>query len=146
MKAAIQRVREAKVTVEGKIVAQIGAGMLVLLGVAADDTEEKAKWLARKIADLRIMSDAVGKMNLSVKDTGGDILVVSQFTLLAETVRGNRPSFTTAAQPEKAERLYQLFVEELRNLGISKVETGQFLAHMEVSLVNDGPVTIVLDV
>lgn len=145
MKAVIQRVREAKVLVEGKTVAQIGSGLLVLLGVAAGDTEGEAKAMARKVADLRIISGAAGKMNLSVKDVKGEVLVVSQFTLLADTAKGNRPSFTQAASPERAEKLYQLFVRELRERGIDRVETGKFRAYMEVSLINDGPVTIVLD-
>lgn len=145
MKAVVQRVKEAKVSVSGVSFSQIGQGLLVLLGVAVEDTEGEAKALARKVADLRIMSDAVGKMNLSVRDVQGEVLVVSQFTLLADATKGNRPSFTAAATPVRAEELYQMFVEELKNLGIDRVATGQFRAYMEVSLVNDGPVTLVLD-
>lgn len=144
MKVVIQRVREASVSVEGKLISKIGLGLLVLLGVAEGDTEEQAQKLAKKIADLRVMADREGKMNLPVKDVGGSILVVSQFTLLADTSRGNRPSFVGAAEPKRAKELYELFVKELAGLGIP-VKTGEFGAYMGVSLVNDGPVTIVID-
>ena len=122
----------------------IDGGFLVLLGVARGDGEGEAVWLADKVGGLRVFEDEAGKMNLSLQDTGGSVLVVSQFTLLADCRRGRRPSFTEAAPPEEAERLYGRFVERLREVGL-KVETGVFQAHMAVSLVNDGPVTLWLD-
>lgn len=145
MKAVIQRVKEASVSVKGKKIAEIGQGLLVLLGVAEGDTEEQAQKLAKKVAALRIMADEQGKMNLSVADVGGELLVISQFTLLADTSRGHRPSFIKAAEPEKARKLYELFVEELRKLDIP-VRTGKFGEYMQVDLVNDGPVTILLEI
>lgn len=145
MKAVIQRVKIGKVTVGNQVVGEIGRGLVVLLGVRKKDGEKEAKFLAKKIANLRILSDEQGKMNLSLKDIGGEILVVSQFTLIADTKRGNRPSFINAAPPELAEELYLKFVKELKNQGIKKVATGKFGALMEVGLINDGPVTIILD-
>jgi D-tyrosyl-tRNA(Tyr) deacylase len=132
------------VEVEGSTVASIGRGLLVLLGVAVGDNEEQAAWLAAKIASLRIFEDAAGKMNLAVGEVGGSALVVSQFTLLADCRRGRRPSFTDAAPPEQADRLYGVFVQRLRESGVP-VETGVFQARMAVHLVNDGPVTLLLD-
>ena len=125
-------------------VAAIGKGLLVLLGVAAGDGEREAEWLADKIAGLRIFEDQAGKMNLSVQEVGGALLVVSQFTLLADCRKGRRPSFTAAAPPAEADRLYQVFVARLRSAGLA-AETGVFQAHMQVHLVNDGPVTVILD-
>jgi D-tyrosyl-tRNA(Tyr) deacylase len=144
VRAVVQRVREAAVSLAGDEAARIGPGLLVLLGVAADDTEEVADRLATKVAGLRILENEAGRMDRSVLDDGGAALVVSQFTLIADTRKGNRPSFTGAAEPELAERLYLLFCEKLRTRGVP-VETGVFDEHMEVALVNDGPVTIVLD-
>lgn len=144
MRAVVQRVTRASVEVEGSTVASIGRGLLVLLGVAVGDNEEQAAWLAAKIASLRIFEDAAGKMNLAVGEVGGSALVVSQFTLLADCRRGRRPSFTDAAPPEQADRLYGVFVQRLRESGVP-VETGVFQARMAVHLVNDGPVTLLLD-
>lgn len=144
MKACIQRVTRAEVRVEGAICGKIDAGMLILLGVAQDDSEKDSEILVSKIVGLRIFDDADGKMNLSLKDVQGEILVVSQFTLLADCRKGRRPGFTEAASPAKAEAFYKNFVRQLRNEGIS-VATGRFRAMMEVELVNDGPVTIWLD-
>lgn len=145
MRAVVQRVRRAEVEIAGASVASIGAGMLVLLGVAADDAQEDVLWLAGKVARMRIFADHADAMNCSVIDTGGEALVVSQFTLQASTKKGNRPSFIAAARPERAVPLYEAFVEELsREIG-REVPTGRFGADMQVSLVNDGPVTIVID-
>ncbi|HET7289327.1 MAG TPA: D-aminoacyl-tRNA deacylase [Thermodesulfobacteriota bacterium] len=144
MRAIVQRVKVARVEVDGETVGRIGEGMLVLLGAGKDDTEEDAEYLAEKILTLRIFEDAEGKMNLSVMDTGGGVLVVSQFTLYGDCRKGRRPSFDKAAPPETAERLYVLFVAELRERG-AKVETGRFRAMMDVHLVNWGPVTLMLD-
>ncbi len=144
MRAVIQRVKEARVEVEGEVVGRIGEGVLVLLGAGKDDTGEDVRYLAEKILSLRIFEDAEGKMNLSVTDTGGGVLVVSQFTLYGDCRKGRRPSFDKAARPEIAERLYELFVSELRERG-AKVETGRFRAMMDVHLVNSGPVTLMLD-
>jgi D-tyrosyl-tRNA(Tyr) deacylase len=130
--------------VEGETVGQIGAGLLVLLGVSKADTEAAADYLAEKIVGLRIFEDAEGKMNLSVQDSGGAVLVISQFTLYGDVRRGKRPSFDAAARPEEAERLYEYFVGKIRAAGL-RCETGQFRAMMEVELVNSGPVTILLD-
>jgi D-tyrosyl-tRNA(Tyr) deacylase len=144
MRACIQRVRRAQVTVAGEITGQIGLGQLVLLGVARDDTPSDAQALAEKLVGLRIFEDSDGKMNLALADIGGRMLVVSQFTLLADCRKGRRPSFTDAADPEMAQRLYQAFVDEVARLGI-EVATGRFREHMEIELLNDGPVTIVID-
>ena len=144
MRAVIQRVKEARVEVDGEVVGRIGEGMLILLGAGKDDTEEDVRYLAEKIAGLRIFEDTEGKMNLSVTDTGGQVLVVSQFTLYGDCRKGRRPSFDKAAPPETAERLYELFISEIRGRGV-KVETGRFRAMMDVHLVNSGPVTLMLD-
>ena len=145
MRAVIQRVTEASVTVDGKVTGAIGSGLLVLLGVGHADTEATAQALAAKIVKLRIFSDAEGKMNLSVEDVAGGVLVVSQFTLLADTRKGNRPSFTDAAPPEAGNRLYEEFCRAVAALGLP-VAQGIFGAHMDVRLTNDGPVTIVMDI
>jgi len=144
MRACLQRVSRAKVTVEEQICGQIGAGMLVLLGVAEGDTEAEARQLARKISSLRIFEDDQGKMNRSIGEAGGAMLVVSQFTLLGDCRKGRRPSFIGAAQPEVAEELYRVFVDAVAAEGI-ETATGQFRQHMEVELLNDGPVTMVID-
>ncbi len=144
MRAVVQRVRRASVSVEESIVGEIGDGLLVLLGIAQDDTESDVKYLAEKITQLRIFDDAEGKMNLSLMETGGALLVVSQFTLYGDVRRGRRPSWIEAAQPETAEPLYEKFVAEARRC-VRKVETGSFRRMMQVELVNDGPVTILLD-
>ena len=143
MRVVVQRVRRARVTVADETVGQIGAGLLVLVGVAEDDGEEEADALAGKVARLRVFGDEAGKFDRSVVDAGGAVLAVSQFTLIADTRKGNRPSFSHAARPERAEPLFDRFCASLRELGPA-VETGRFGAHMEVELVNDGPVTIVL--
>jgi D-tyrosyl-tRNA(Tyr) deacylase len=145
LRIVLQRVKEASVTVEGNRISSIGPGLLLLVGVAHGDDETEADWLAEKLAGLRIMADEEGKMNLSVRDVGGAVLAVSQFTLLADTRKGKRPSFVGAAPPEEAARLFDYFCERLRAAGVSQVETGRFGAMMDVALVNDGPVTIVLE-
>ncbi len=146
MKAVIQRVKEASVTVNGDVVSSIGQGLLVLLGVANGDDSAKADWMVRKIAQLRIFEDGGDHMNLSVEDVGGSVIVVSQFTLFADCRKGNRPSFIEAASPEFADAMYREVVEKLRaRLGEGRVGTGVFRAHMEVRLLNDGPVTIQLE-
>jgi len=144
MKAIIQRVKKASVRVEGETIAQIGPGILVLLGVGAGDGRKDIEYLAEKISGIRIFEDEQGKMNLSVADIGGEMMVVSQFTLYADCRKGKRPSFTEAAPPGEAERLYLEFARLLREKGL-KVAEGRFQARMEVDLVNDGPVTIILD-
>ena len=144
MKAVVQRVSEARVDVAGETVGAIGGGMLVLLGVEKGDGEGDAAWLAEKIAGLRIFEDGEGKMNLSLKETGGAILAVSQFTLAGNCAKGRRPSFDTAAPPHDANRLYESFVTCLREISVP-VQTGIFQAEMAVHLVNDGPVTFILE-
>jgi D-tyrosyl-tRNA(Tyr) deacylase len=144
MRAVVQRVTRARVTVDDQVVGEIGNGLVVLLGVAHDDTKADADYLAPKIASLRIFDDGDGKMNLSVKEIGGGLLVVSQFTLYGDVRRGLRPSWSEAAPPEVAEPLYEYFVETTRK-HISRVATGSFRKTMQVELVNDGPVTIMLD-
>lgn len=145
MKAVIQRVTRAKVTVDGKVTGEIEKGFLVLLGVMNTDGEEQAKLLAKKVAEIRIFEDENEKMNLSLSQVGGSVLVVSQFTLCADISHGRRPSFTPSAAPAEANRLYEMFVGELRLNGIENVQTGIFGADMAVELVNDGPVTIIMN-
>lgn len=144
MRAVVQRVRRAEVTVDGNCLGRIGPGFVVLLGVARDDTEADAEFIADRILGLRVFADAAGKMNLALGAISGELLVISQFTLLADTSGGRRPSFIRAAPPELALPLYEHFLSLVRGRGV-KVGTGEFGAHMEVALVNDGPVTIVLD-
>ncbi|MBI2355536.1 MAG: D-tyrosyl-tRNA(Tyr) deacylase [Deltaproteobacteria bacterium] len=144
MKAVIQRVISASVVVDGETVGEIGRGILVLLGVEKGDDESKADWLAEKIVNLRIFSDTEGKMNLSLVDVGGGLLAVSQFTLAGNCAKGRRPSFDTAAPPDEGRRLYEYFATAARRLG-TPVATGIFQADMQVSLVNDGPVTFILE-
>lgn len=145
MKAVIQRVARAAVSVEGQTVGATGPGLLILLGVVKGDTEAEAALLARKTAALRIFTDEAGKMNRSVLDIGGGALVISNFTLCADTRRGNRPSFDPACEPERAEKLYEYFSEQLRAEGVASVANGRFGADMAVELLNDGPVTLLLD-
>ena len=144
MRAVVQRVSRASVAVEGKITGEIGRGFLVLLGVAKSDTAADADYLAEKISGLRIFEDSGGKMNLALADVNGAVLAVSQFTLHGDVRRGKRPSFDSAAHPDQARKLYEYFVERMRALGL-RCETGVFQAMMQVELVNDGPVTILLD-
>jgi len=144
MRAVVQRVSRAKVTVNDWVVGEIGTGLLVLLGVGHSDTDADASYLAEKIAGLRVFEDQAGKMNLSVVDVAGSVLAVSQFTLYGDMRRGKRPSFDAAAPPEPARRLYELFVERIRSTGL-RCETGRFQEMMQVELVNEGPVTILLD-
>ena len=144
MRACIQRVSRAQVTVGGEVCGQIGRGLLVLLGVADGDTEAEARQVALKIASLRVFEDDQGKMNLSLAEVGGQMLIVSQFTLLGDCRKGRRPSFDAAARPELAERLYEVFVRIVAEQGI-EVATGRFRQHMEVELVNDGPVTLLVE-
>jgi D-tyrosyl-tRNA(Tyr) deacylase len=145
MIALIQRVLESKVTVGAELIDKIDGGLLILLGVRQDDNEDEARYLAAKAANLRIFSDENLKMNISLLDNGLEALVISQFTLHADTRYGNRPSFTDAAEPVKANELYELFIQELRLLiGNDKVHKGEFGAMMKISLINDGPVTIIL--
>ena len=144
MRAVVQRVKESTVKTDNEIVGQIGSGLLVLLGVAKNDTAKDADYLANKIINLRIFEDRDGKMNRSLLETGGELLAVSQFTLLADCRKGRRPSFIEAAEPEKATDLYECFVNVVRAKGVA-VQTGRFRAMMEVALINDGPVTIIIE-
>jgi D-aminoacyl-tRNA deacylase len=144
MRAVVQRVSRAEVSVGGECLGRIGLGFAVLLGVARDDTESDAEFIADRILGLRVFADEAGKMNLAFGAIGGELLVISQFTLLADTSGGRRPSFIKAAPPEIAETLYERFLSLVRARGV-KVETGRFGAHMELALINDGPVTIILD-
>jgi len=145
MRAVIQRVREASVTVDGQVVSQIGQGLLVLLGIETADTAEDIAWLVPKIGNLRIFNDAGGVMNRSLMDTGGELIVVSQFTLMASTKKGNRPSYIRAARPETAVPLYETFVAAMEEFLGREVGRGVFGADMKVALLNDGPVTIWID-
>jgi D-tyrosyl-tRNA(Tyr) deacylase len=144
MRAVVQRVKSARVDVGGRTVGEIGKGLLVFLGVGQEDSEKDSEYLANKVAHLRIFSDEKGLMNLSVMESGGAVLVVSQFTLWADCIKGRRPSFTRAASPEEAKDLYEHFIRSLRSIGL-RVESGVFQETMEVHLTNDGPVTILLD-
>jgi D-aminoacyl-tRNA deacylase len=144
LRACIQRVSEAQVTAGGAVTGRIGRGLVVLLGVGQHDDDAELQWLAEKVVGLRIFEDDAGKMNRSLAEVGGAMLVVSQFTLYGDCRRGRRPSFTSAAPPEVAERVYESFVAVVKQLGI-EVATGRFRQHMQVSLVNDGPVTLWID-
>ena len=144
MRAVVQRVKQSSVKAGNEMVGQIGRGLLVLLGVARDDTADDADYMVNKIINLRIFEDQDGKMNRSLLDTGGELLAVSQFTLLADCRKGRRPSFVDAAEPQKATDLYERFVDLVRKKGIS-VQTGRFRAMMEVALINDGPVTVIIE-
>jgi len=145
MKAVLQRVSKAEVTINGKETRRSGKGLVVLLGVDPADTEQDADWLIKKITLMRIFRDSNGKMNLSVSDIKGSILLVSQFTLMASVKKGNRPSFDPAAAPEYAEKLYNYFLTELRKIPDIKTESGEFGADMKIALINEGPVTIIID-
>lgn len=145
MRAVIQRVNKSSVSVDGEVKGSVGKGFNVLLGVMEGDTEVQAELLAAKVAKLRVFEDEAGKMNKSVTDINGEILVISQFTLCADIRKGNRPSFTDSAAPDEANRLYEYFCSKLLENGVSKVETGVFAADMKVEIENDGPVTIVMD-
>lgn len=144
MRAVVQKVSSSKVTVDGEIIGKIDQGLMVLLGVTHDDTSKDVDYMVDKVTNLRIFEDEEGKMNLSLKDIGGDVLAVSQFTLYGDARRGRRPSFSDAARPEVANPLYEEFIEKVKTQGIN-VETGKFGAHMMVDLTNDGPVTILLE-
>ncbi len=145
MKIVLQRVNNASVSVDNEKISEIGPGLLLLVGVARGDGEAETDWLAEKVAGLRIFADADGKMNLDIREAEGEVLAVSQFTLLADTRKGKRPSFVDAASPEEARTLFDYFCEKLRAAGVRSVKTGSFGAMMDVELVNDGPVTIILE-
>ena len=145
MKLVVQRVSNAKVEVDGRVTGEIKQGFLVLLGVTHTDTKETADFLVKKLLNLRVFKDDEDKMNLSIQDIDGELLIVSQFTLYADCKKGNRPSFIDAAKPEYAEELYEYFMEQCKANGAKKVERGEFGADMKVSLLNDGPVTIILE-
>ena len=145
MRIVLQRVKSASVAVDGEKISEIGPGLLLLIGVATGDGETEADWLAKKVAGLRVVADEEGRMNRSVVESGGEVLAVSQFTLLGDARKGRRPSFVRAAPPEVAEPLFDLFCERLRGAGVGTVKTGRFGAMMDVALVNDGPVTILLE-
>lgn len=145
MRAVVQRVLESEVKIDGESVGKIGKGFLVLLGITHEDTEKEVVWLANKIKGLRVFEDENGKMNLGLDEIGGDILIVSQFTLYGNCIKGRRPGFTDAARPEIAIPLYESFIQKFREFSIGKVETGRFGADMKVSLINDGPVTLIID-
>ena len=145
MRIVIQRVKRASVTIEGKERRDINQGMCVLIGMTHGDNEKKADWLAEKMVGLRIFADTEGKINLSLKDIDGEILLVSQFSLYASCVKGRRPGFSDAAKPEEAERIYNYFVEKVKAMGLKKVSCGEFGADMEVEIINDGPLTFIID-
>jgi len=144
MRAVLQRVKKAGVIVGGKSVAGIGKGILALVAISREDTAEDLRWMARKITELRVFNDREGKLNLSLQDTGGELIVVSQFTLYGDCRKGRRPSYSDAAPPAEAEKMYEEFLEIVRDI-MPEVQTGQFQAMMDVSLVNDGPITLILD-
>ena len=145
MRIVIQRVKRASVDIEGREKREIGQGMCVLVGVTHGDTEAGADWLAEKLAGLRIFADSEGKTNLSLADIDGQVLIVSQFSLYASCIKGRRPGFSDAADPELARRLYDRFVQKVRELGLKRVETGEFGADMVVEIINDGPLTFIID-
>lgn len=145
MRAVVQRVSEAEVKIEGKSVGKIENGFLILLGVTHNDTLKEVEWLSNKIKGLRVFEDEAGKMNLGLDEIKGEVLIVSQFTLYGNCLKGKRPSFINAARPEIAIPLYEEFINKFKSFGINKVETGEFGADMKVSLINDGPVTLVID-
>lgn len=144
MRIVLQRVKSASVSIDETVVGKISVGFVLLVGIADSDTEAELDYLVRKITKLRVFEDLVGKMNLAIEDVGGQILSISQFTLYADTKKGNRPSFTKAGAPDFADKMYQLFNKKLRDTGLT-VETGEFGANMQVQLINDGPVTIIFD-
>lgn len=144
MRIVLQRVKSASVSIDETVVGKIGVGYVLLVGIADNDTEAELDYLVRKITKLRVFEDLVGKMNLAIEDVDGQILSISQFTLYADTKKGNRPSFTKAGAPDFADKMYQLFNKKLRDTGLT-VETGEFGANMQVQLINDGPVTIIFD-
>ena len=144
MRIVLQRVKSASVSIDETIVGKIGVGYVLLVGIADSDTETELDYLVRKITKLRVFEDLAGKMNLAIEDVGGQILSISQFTLYADTKKGNRPSFTKAGAPDFADKMYQVFNKKLRDTGLT-VETGEFGANMQVQLINDGPVTIIFD-
>ncbi|MCX6330204.1 MAG: D-aminoacyl-tRNA deacylase [Bacteroidia bacterium] len=145
MRAVIQRVKKASVAINGAVISEIGPGLLVFVGIEESDNITDAEWLGNKIVQLRIFNDSNGVMNLSVMETGGNIMVISQFTLHAKTKKGNRPSYIKAARPEKAIPLYESFIKVLSDLSGKKIATGEFRAMMNIELINDGPVTIIID-
>ena len=145
MKVVIQRVASASVDIAGERISEIGAGLLILLGVVPDDTESDLEWLVKKCSQMRIFNDDAGVMNRSVMDVGGDVMVVSQFTLFADTKKGRRPSFVKAAKPDVAIPIYEKFLAEMQSMGFGKVVHGEFGADMQINLTNDGPVTIIID-
>jgi len=145
MRAVVQRVSEAEVKIEGKSVGKIENGFLILLGVTHNDTSKEVEWLSNKIKGLRVFEDEEGKMNLGLDEIKGEVLIVSQFTLYGNCLKGKRPSFVNAARPDIAIPLYEEFIDKFKSFGINKVETGEFGADMKVSLINDGPVTLVID-
>jgi D-tyrosyl-tRNA(Tyr) deacylase len=145
MRLVVQRVTKATVHIEQKVYAEIGTGLCILIGIEEDDNESDADWLATKVAGLRIFSDQQGLMNLSVNDTKGELMIISQFTLFASTKKGNRPSFIRSARPEKAIPLYEYFIRKLEGIVKVVIKTGRFGADMQINLINDGPVTIIID-
>ena len=145
MRLVVQRVKRSAVTINGQEKREIRQGMCVLIGVTHDDTESSADWLAEKIAGLRIFSDSEGKINLSLQDIDGEVLLVSQFSLYASCAKGRRPGFTDAAKTEHAEKIYNYFVQKVRSLGLKNVQTGEFGADMEVEIINDGPLTFIIE-
>ncbi len=145
MKIVLQRVLKASVSIDNKTIAKINKGLLLLIGITTDDSEKDIDWLVKKISQLRVFNDELGKMNLSIQDVDGEVLVISQFTLFANIKKGNRPSYIAAARPETAIPLYELFIQKLGLVITNPIQTGVFGADMQVSLINDGPVTIIMD-